>query len=355
MALAEFIDFEFTTPEGKKENVTREVFDLVGKTARTEGKSVTADFVRDRVAAPTNIDLKRSLFDLFITTGAIQRTHLDAVTVGETSKRATTLSLLQCLNVAFAVGSDMLGSRMEWPGRSTVRFYPDSPRVQIAELSTTGDKRRLLLDLRCDHVFAVVNGSRPGDVFSARIFRGIMDGTLERVLVEHLTRGGREKKLLEPIVSTSSIFEQAAGDKVPSVLLSAGSFEMDATVPADATTRLKEEIAGGFVAVAPKKPMLLATRPRLAWWRLDPHSGETTAVTDEGLHAASTEREFVVVETSEGNVAVIEVGEETADSISPPAGDTAQVFQEMEDALAWIESEGGTIWPGSGVVPTDPL
>ena len=140
-----------------------------------------------------------------------------------------------------------------------------------------------------------------------------MDGTLERVLVEHLTRGGREKKLLEPIVSTSSIFEQAAADKVPSVLLSAGSFEMDATVPADATTRLKEEIAGGFVAVAPKKPMLLATRPRLAWWRLDPHSGETTAVTDEGLHAASTEREFVVVETSEGNVAVIEVGEETAE------------------------------------------
>ena len=356
LAVAEYIDFEFTTPEGKKDVVTREVFDLIGKAGRTEGKSMTADLVRDRVAAPDNIDLRGSLFDLFVTTGTIQRAHLDAMTAGDAQKPATILSLLQCLNVTFAVGSDMLGSRMEWPGRSTVRFYPDSPRVQIAELTTAGNKRRLLLDLRRDHLFAAVSGSRAGDIFSARILRGVLDGTLERILVEYFTGPAREKKALEPLVSASSVFEQAATEKIPSVLLSNKSFDLDAGVPPEVVSRLKENLAAGFVAVAPKKPIELAAGRRMAWWQLDPRSGETIATTDEGLHGASTEREFVLVETSEGNVVAVEVGEETATSISPPrGGDPPQVFKEMEDALAWIEQEGHSVWPSAtGVVPEEP-
>ena len=358
LTLAEFIDFEFTTPEGKKESVTREVFDLIGKTGRADGKTVTADLVRDRVASPDNVDLRRSLFDLFFTTGAIQAAHLDAITPNAAPKPMTTLSLLQYLNVTFAAGSDMLGSRIGWPERSTVRFYPDSPRVQIAELTTAASKRRLLLDLRRNHVFAAVRGPHAEDVFSARIFRGVLDGTLERILVEYLTAPAREKKVLEPLVSASSVFERAAIEKIPSVLLSSGSLDLDESVPADARARVKEELAAGFVAIAPKKPVELAVRRRMAWWQLDPRSGETIAVTDQGLHGASTEREFVLVETSEGNVAAVEVGEETATSISPPGGsnpDPPLVFKEMEDALAWIEQEGHSVWPSStGVLPVEP-
>jgi transglutaminase-like putative cysteine protease len=356
LTVAEYIDFEFITPEGKKDNVSREVFDVIRKGGPADSKNVTADLVRDRVAAPDNTDLRCSLFDLFFTNGTIQRVHFDRMTTSEAPKPATILSLLQCLNVTFAVGSDMLGSRMEWPGRSIVRFYPDSPRVQIAELTTAGTKRRLLLDLRRDHLFAAANGSHAGDIFSARILRGVVDGTLERILVEYLTGPAREKKVLEPLVSTSSVFEQAASEKIPSVLFSNKALDFDPGIPPEVVSRLKEELAAGFVAVAPKKPVELAAGRRMAWWRLDPRSGETIAMTDEGLRGASTEREFVLVETSEGNVAAVEVAEETAVSISPPrGGDPPQVFKTMEDALAWIETEGHSVWPSStGVVPEEP-
>jgi hypothetical protein len=356
LTVAEYIDFEFTTPDGKKDQVTREVFDLIGKAGRTDGKNITADLVRERVAAPDKINLRCSLFDLFVSNGTIQRAHLDGMTTSETPKPATILSLLQCLNVTFAVGSDMLGSRMEWPGRSTIRFYPDSPRVQIAELTTAGSKRRLLLDLRRDHLFAAVTGSHVGDIFSARILRGVVDGTLERILVEYFTGPAREKKVLEPILSTSSIFEQAASEKIQSILLSNKSIALDADVSPETVLKLKEELGAVFVAVAPKKPVAVAAGRRMAWWQLDPRSGETIGVTDEGLHGASTEREFVLVETSEGNVAAVEVAEETAVSISPPqGGDPPQVFKTMEDALAWIETEGHTVWPSAtGVVPGEP-
>src|SRR2546423_3159601 len=308
LALAEFVDFEFTAPDGKKEKVSRDVFDLIGKAERANGKIVTADFVRDRAASPENIDLKRSLFDIFFTTGGIQASHLDGIKSGAPAKPMTVLSLLQCLNVTFVTGSDLLGSSIRWPDRSNICFYPDSPRVPIAEPTTAGKKRRLLLDLRRDHVSAAVNGSHPGDAFSARIVRGVLDGTLERIVVEYMTRAGREKKLLEPLVSASSVFERAAAEKVPSVLLSEGSHEMDSGIPADAAARLKEEFAAGFVAVAPKKPVSSATGgPRLAWWRFDPRSGGETAGTDQSLQRASTEREIVVVETGGGHVAGVGV------------------------------------------------
>ena len=355
LTMAEFVDFEFIGPDGKKDLVTRELFDLVGKASRSEGKAVTADFVRERADSPDNINLTRSIFDLFFTTGRIDPRIVDGSVAADPKKPVTVLSLLQCLNLTFAAGSDTVLSRLTWPDRSIVRFYPDSPRLQIAELTTFGNKRRLLLDLRRDHGFAAVNGAHVADAFSARIFRGVTDGMLERLLVDHLTAPGREKKLIEPTVSASAVFEEAAAKKVPSVLVS-GSGPFDSSIPADVVARLKEQLSAGFVAVTPKTPVALPMGPRMAWWRINARSGETIAVTDEGLYGASTEREFVLVETSEGNVIAVEVGEETAVSVSPPrGGDPPQVFKEMEDALAWIEQEGHSVWPSStGVVPVEP-
>ncbi len=48
--------------------------------------------------------------------------------------------------------------------------------------------------------------------------------------------------------------------------------------------RLEAALSSGSVAIAPTRAVTVAGAPRFAWWQVDRRSGETLAVTDEGLH-----------------------------------------------------------------------
>jgi hypothetical protein len=67
--------------------------------------------------------------------------------------------------------------------------------------------------------------------------------------------------------------------------------------------------------VAPQRAIAVAGNPRLAWWRIDARSGETTAVTDEGLNAAAVE---VTIEHNKSQATTTVTVEQTIG----PAGQT---------------------------------
>src|SRR5947199_1660237 len=52
--------------------------------------------------------------------------------------------------------------------------------------------------------------------------------------------------------------------------------------------RVREETSHGFLALAPQRALAIGGIPRFGWWRVDARSGETVAVTDEGLYQAGT-------------------------------------------------------------------
>jgi hypothetical protein len=139
------------------------------------------------------------------------------------------------------------------------------------------------LDLRRDHARAVVSGPRADDVYAARVLRGVVNGTLERVWLEHVLGQSRERAL-SAAVSTSLLFERALAENVRPVLLPRDQNRLDAALPPDTAARLREEQASGQLALAPQRAIMVENAPRLAWWRIDPRSGETVAVSDEGLH-----------------------------------------------------------------------
>jgi hypothetical protein len=60
------------------------------------------------------------------------------------------------------------------------------------------------------------------------------------------------------------------------------------------TTLLRQALGGGFLLLTPNRAITLADAPRLAWWQVDRHSGETIAVTDEGLYQAETEYRIII-------------------------------------------------------------
>ena len=161
-------------------------------------------------------------------------------------------------------------------------FVPASPRIAIAESSMSGGKDRISLDLR--HIRSRIVGidSRPDTVFFAAVFRGVVEGTLERVLMEYLTAGARQDGW-EPEVSTSSLFERAVGENVDAILLRDGDI-FPSAVSGDVHARLNDAMAAGHFVLSPQRTIAVGNGRRLAWWQIDPKTGETIAVTDEGLH-----------------------------------------------------------------------
>jgi hypothetical protein len=59
---------------------------------------------------------------------------------------------------------------------------------------------------------------------------------------------------------------------------------------------VKHALAGGNWVIAPEHALVVGGPQRFAWWQVDPRSGATIAVTDDGLHgAAPVERPFTAV------------------------------------------------------------
>lgn len=307
IATAESLEFDFIYPGGHKETVVREIFDRVGPGRRAAGQRLSAEELRQRTEGGTLFDVTEGIYSLFFATGRIDMVHLSNV-IGDTAQpigEAVELREgLRRLGMTFTIVSDGLLMRIGRLRRSGTHFYPDSPRVLIADASAPSGVPRISLDLRRTHLRGVTSESNSEDPFFARVYRGVLEGTLERVLMEYVSSGARNAGELRPVMSTSSVFEMANVERVPLLLLPQESSRLDSTVPQDGMARLAQESSRGYLAIAPQRAFSIAGVPRLAWWRIEPRSGEVTAVTDEGLHQTATENVYVVRERETDTIRV---------------------------------------------------
>lgn len=307
VATAEWLEFEFLSPAGRKETVVREVFDVLGQAAPGEGKkSLPSDEIRTKVAAG-DVDLSRQVLGLYFTTGRIARANLRQEVNDPFAEKggATVLRpVLRRINACFAALSDELLARPGNPDKDFFRFYPDSPRLQIVDLNThTG---RLTLDLRRDQVRAVAL-QHPEALFQTRIFRGVVEGTLERVLVESLTAHSRTKDAWKPILSTSSLFERARAEGIATVLISGQRIGPLKELPKTTQARIQHTLAKGLWVLAPERSITLGKTQRSAWWQINPQTGETIAVTDDGLHGTVPTEQTIMISKKHGDTVDVAV------------------------------------------------
>lgn len=290
IATAEWVEFEFIAPDGSKETAVRQAFDLVGKARRAKRLNLTAEEVRAKTGRNTESGNTASAYGLFFTTGRIAASHLsnlaaDAERADESAFDVD--SFLRHINIVFTVTSDAILERLGRVNRGRVLFYPDSPRVQIADVSAAGRTGRLGLDLRRTAVRAVTNGTHSEDVFLARVFRGVVEGTLERSLIEYVANLSKQEAVAA--MSTSRLFERALAEGVPTVLLTRGDSPSEARVGEEPAAWIRDDLEKGYLVLAPQRRIPIANEPRFAWWRVDARSGDTIAVTDEGLYQTTTQ------------------------------------------------------------------
>lgn len=283
VATAQSVELEFTAPDGRKETVVREIFD------------------RDASLGMDPEGLPSSVYDFFVTTGALHEEHLKDLSAqaGDSTGDDPDLGAeLRVISIAFTAIADGLTGRMESSKGRILRVYADTPRVYVAELSERSGLPRLSLDLRRDEPRVVVSGFERGQLFLAEVMRGVINGTVERQVMSFFGDGDADASA----VSTSAIFERADAEKVEPVLLSRTSSALKAGVSNDVRGRIDESLAKGHLILAPKTTIAIGGKPRFAWWQVDPRSGRTIAVTDEGLHQAAAEG--VVIRNRDGTFTV---------------------------------------------------
>jgi hypothetical protein len=311
MAASESIELEFIAPGGQKTTEIRELFDHVGKSRRAADKMLDPAELAE--AATSNADeFVSTVFSLFVTTGAIDAVHARNLVTPEPTTDSAHLDVGACLrriNIGFAASSDLLTSRVGTSNGAVSRNYFDSPRVQIAELTAADDRLAVGLDLRRDSARTLVTGLRPDLAFDVQVWRGVVDGTLERYLIEYMSSsadGDGNRKLG---LSTSSLFESARAKNTPAVLFVQNGTMPGSALTADTRARIEESVAAGHVLVAPQQPAVIGGARRYAWWQVNPRSGETIAVADDGRRAAG---ETVIVTTTVTGTGMIMVQIEVA-------------------------------------------
>lgn len=294
VATAEWVEFELIGPGGV-ETVTREIFDVVGKARRTAGPNLSADEVQARKARAPDFDNEPTVYGIRIAAGSVHWRHLigikegDAVPGSPAADPLDVSAVLSRVNNGFAAIADRLVRRLKTP-KGSLLFYPAGPRILIAELNVSPTGTRVSFDLRHPNRRAAIRGATQEEARAGQRLRGVVEGTLERVLIEALTQQLPGTQDRVPVMSTSTVLELAAAEGVPIEVLTGEAGLPGADVPEDARARLREDLLRGMLAVGPTRPVLLGQRLRFAWWRIDPQSGQTIGVTDEGLHQTSTEK-----------------------------------------------------------------
>lgn len=294
LAIAEFLEIEFVDPSGGTETVTREIFDALGPARRAAGRMLTPDELQKLDLA----DLQKNIYSLYFTTGRIDAGHVLGVSPAPVppsgDEPIDVRKFANRIHILFTVLSDALAGQGGEPDRATVLFYLDSPRLTIIDFSQRGDSLWMRLDLRRDRVRAVASGPHPEEAVIARIQRGVVDGTLERMLMLLAVPSPSDRpRRADAIFGTSALFEVAQAAGLEFLAVPQDRAHIRADVPADALARLDADITRGYAAVVPQGAPSMEGTPRYAWWRILPATGETTAVTDEGLYGAAAEQPAV--------------------------------------------------------------
>lgn len=156
IASAEALDIDLFSPNGQKETVTRNIFDLVGTARRARNVNLTYDDLRTKADANDAIDLSASVYGVFISTGRIAQVHVLSTVSPTSGEEPDVGTTLQSIGIGFAVLSDAITGTIRVSDQAVTRFYFVSPRLTVIDLARKASGQvRLAIDLRRDSPRAV--------------------------------------------------------------------------------------------------------------------------------------------------------------------------------------------------------
>lgn len=191
----------------------------------------------------------------------------------------------QLVGLRLAAASTTLTRRLA--AASGIAAVQSLPRIFIVSMSSDSPSTlEAAIDLRLDQVDA---WPYPGNASSVsehfQTARGIQNTALEGFFVERMLEGK------EAANTVNLIARVEGGQSAMQIFTAADADRLDAIEGLSGYSRrlIEDSLQAGREVIVPSKPVMLAGRPRLGWWDLDPATGRVVGVMDDGMHQAMVE------------------------------------------------------------------
>ena len=288
---AAWLEYEIHTPDRAPEVIRRTLFDLVGGAARTAG-------VRQAPALDESARLRRSLA-LIRSTEILPLScamspefvlHLTAESVlrNRDLLRSAALGTLGGQDPSSVASPIPLPSHLytlalaRFESKDTADVYLARPNILTRHtflvVTPAGFRVREATDIVANEV-AVDLAEEDG--FGAQVRQGVRDTNAEALLPRE---GASFNSVAEAFVRPQgwAVIGAAAGQAPPGL-------------PRDAGRLIASEAEAGLLVVAPSRPVRLSDEEFVGWWRIDPRTGHTLGVAENGWGQSMVERAAIAI------------------------------------------------------------
>ena len=170
--------------------------------------------------------------------------------------------------------------------------YFDQPQIIIASsglLSVNGNGMlEYNMDIFESNPRIIVD---PGEIPSSSIAFNFLLGLVENNIEGNIMQPGTDasnNNVLYPVY-TQAIFQSAQAQGIALIGLYPGDESKLDQMPfsADVKALISDELESGKSVIIPTQPVIINDSPRIGWFEIDPSTGTTTGVLEDGTHGAT--------------------------------------------------------------------
>jgi hypothetical protein len=306
---AEWLDFELHVPGSASRTIRRAIFDVLGpenRAARVTGfdASTNERLVKryQALVGVYSVLLQPCAFTEDYVSHLAMRTFLDSR--GDVRRLAAEQDPKARQRIAASIEARIevwnplsrLAEMRSRLGQGTADWFINEPNVLIhgAGLPVVNANQAAVMefiDIASNSV-----GVRPDpalNAFRVRLRQGVVDTVAEQVALSGALDKGENP-------ATTFALDAADGWQLIDARDVTAVEKLE--WPADVEARLAEDIGAGYAAYLPRQAFQNNGRARWGWWRVDPSSGETVGVMDNGLHPAVVEKKAADMTSDEKKV-----------------------------------------------------
>jgi len=293
--LGQWLEIDLQTPDKPPRRVVREIFDRVGEEARLAGGVDVAAVPSVELTTITGVG------------GEIHNEYLGALLLMSLAVEGGPVPLAYFQQdydvVDLFADLSLVGHSCQFirdtlavdvAGPEGVRFYADEPNIVAftASSAAEGDRAQttsVAVDILHRSFKALpLSGMQPTS--HPAVVAGVLSHVAERAIV----RQGRD-----PIsedagpedVSVGRIFEEANRQGIGVRLVRHGGDGSEGLlVSTGAKVRIAQAVADGYVVIVPEREVTVDGQVIVGWWQVDPRTGDTVDLLDDGRGMAATER-----------------------------------------------------------------
>ncbi len=304
-----FLDVTLSGPQGAQETYSRTLVDRIGAAARAglTAASPSIDPSAPPILSEDNVFTLNVMPSLTIpaamTSISSAVTQDQAVLAAEQNADPTTdpsvisdvrqamVDLTRLLSVSFMAASDKQTEQLA--AEADVTAYFDRPRLILVSSppqlvnGSTPSTLNLSVDLRNDSVRALpFPGQNASAGFAFNFARGLAESALESIILQNAAVAGNPQP-----ISTLTVFQAATAANIPFGFIGTGNLSLLDTlnISANAKAQITATVQSGNVVFLPLGNVTIGSVSTTAWYQINPNTGETIGVTEDGGHQALVE------------------------------------------------------------------